>query len=387
MSRYGRIVGMLVLGTALGCGVDAEGCTAILVGKKASATGRVIVAHNEDSNNPQYFIRHAFLPRREGASAALWSEVKAHAGQQPIAHLFFNEFGVIVFSNNGGVMNEWDGQTFSLPDEGEYSTLTEGGIGYRLRCEMIERARTAREGVEILTGLVSKFGYTERSRLFTIADRDEIWVVQVLWGRRFLARRCPDDEVVAFPNCLVMHKLLPGDIASRNIVEKGAGFNLSAFYQGPRTWKSPYNLHRWQDAYRIAAGVTVEAGDTYPFSVKPSRKVAVEDIKRALATHYEGMPWEVKAKHPKNNERDVQPLCRESTIESLVCVMGEMPTASEVHIAIGRPCENKYVMYHPLAGELPTGAVTGETALRRLRNHALPPDMTDAAPPSDSSSR
>ena len=374
MSRYGRIVGMLMLGTALGCVADAEGCTAILVGKKASATGRVIVAHNEDSNNPQYFIRHAFLPRREGASAAFWSEVKAHAGQQPIAHLFFNEFGVIVFSNNGGVMNEWDGQTFSLPDEGEYSTLTEGGIGYRLRCDMIERARTAREGVEILTGLVSKFGYTERSRLFTIADRDEIWVVQVLRGRRFLARRCPDDEVVAFPNCLVMHKLCPGDIASRNIVEKGAGFNLSEFYQGPRTWKSPYNLHRWQDAYRIAAGVTVEAGDTYPFSVKPSRKVAVEDIKRALATHYEGMPWEVKdPRHPKNSPHGVQPICRSGTLESVVCVMGETPAESVLHMTVGRPCEVPYFVCRPHAGELPPDAVTGEKAVQRLRDHDLPP--------------
>ena len=340
----------------------ADACTAILVGKKASATGRVIVAHNED-NRPGTFMRYAFLPKRDGAMAAFWSELKGISGPQNVAHLFLNECGVVVFSNNGGVMPEWNGKKFTLPDEGEYSTLTDGGRGYMLRIEMIEKARTAKEGMEILTGLVKKYGYIEPSRLFTIADKDEIWVVQVIRGRRFVARRCPDDAVAVFPNCLTVNRLQPGDVASDNI----------SFYQGPRTWKSPYNLHRWQDAYRLAIGVDVPADGDYPFSVKPPRKVSVDDIKHALATHYEGMPWEVKPnKHPDNNHTDVQPICRKGTRESMVCLMGETPKETVMHIAVGRPCETPYSVYRPLAGELPAGAATGEKALRRLRDYAKP---------------
>ena len=355
--------------------VCADACTAILVGRKASASGRVIVAHNEDTKGG--LMRYAFLPKRDGALAAFWSEVKKKEGTQPIAHLFFNECGVIVFSNNGGVMPKWAGESFALPDEGEYSQLTDGGIGYRLRCDMIEKARTAREGVEIMTGLVKRYGYTERSRLFTIADKNEIWIVQVLYGRRFVARKCPDDEVVVFPNCLTVNRIRPDDIVSDHIKAKGPDFDFISFYQGPRTWKSPYNLHRWQDAYRIAAGVMIEPGNEYPFSAKPTHKVSADDLKRALSSHYEGMPWEVKSRHPENNERDVQPICRDSTLESVVCQMGETPASSVLYLSVGRPCEKPYVAYRPLAGELPQGAVTGETALRRLRNHALPPDRTD----------
>ncbi len=348
----------------------ADACTAILVGKKASTTGRTIVAHNED-NRAGTFMRYAFLPRREGAQAAFWSELKASYGPQNVAHLFLNESGVIVFSNNGGVMPIWDGVKYKLPDEGEYSTLTDGGKGYRLRCDMIEKARTAREGVEIMTGLIKKYGYSEPSRLFTIADKDEIWVVQAIYGRRFVARRCPDDAVVAFPNCLTVHRLQPGDIASDNIVAKGKDFDFIEFYQGPRTWKSAYNLHRWQDAYRLATGVEPEVGKEYPFSVKPAHKVGPDDIKRALRTHYEGMPWEVKDRHPANNHRDVQPICRKGTLESMVCLMGDTPAETVMHIATGRPCETPYSVYRPLAGELPKGAATGEEALRRLRDYAL----------------
>ena len=130
MKRIGRI-GWGVLAVALTAGIaahEASACTAILVGKKASATGRVIVAHNED-NRAGTFMRYAFLPKREGAQAAFWSELKASYGPQTVAHLFLNESGVIVFSNNGGVMPEWDGVKYKLPDEGEYSTLTDGGKG------------------------------------------------------------------------------------------------------------------------------------------------------------------------------------------------------------------------------------------------------------------
>ena len=352
---------------------DASACTAILVGRKASATGRVIVSHNEDHHDG-CFMRYAYLPRRPGAAAAFWSEVKAKEGKQPIAHAFFNEHGVVVFSNNGGVVPEWAGKTYELPDEGECSSLTGGGIGYRLRCDMIEVARTAREGVDVMTNLVTRFGYTEPSRLFTIADKDEIWVVEVLKGRRFVARRCPDDEVVAFPNCLTVNRLRKGDIASANIVARGPDFDFIDFYQGPRNWKSHYNLHRWQGAYKIAAGVDVEPGAEYPFSVKPSHKVSADDIKRALSSHYEGTPWEIRPRHPENNHYDFQPICRATTLESMVIEMGDVPSKSVVHLVAGRPCEKPYVKFKPHAGELPPGAATGEKALRRLSRHALPPE-------------
>lgn len=351
---------------------DASACTAILVGKKASATGRVIVAHNED-HYAGCFMRYAYLPRRPGAAAAFWSEVKSPKNPQPIAHAFFNEHGVIVFSNNGGVVPEWAGKKSDLPEEGESSSLTGEGIGYRLRCDVIDVARTAREGVDIMTNLVTRFGYTKPSRLFTIADRDEIWVIQVLKGRRFVARRCPDDEVVAFPNCLTINKLRKGDIASPNIIAKGPDFDFIDFYQGPRDWRAPYNLHRWMDAYRIAAGVDVKPGAEYPFSVKPAHKVSVADIKRALSSHYEGMPWEVHDKHPVNTPFNCQPICRNTTLESLVVEMGSSPAASVVHVAVGRPCQVPYISFRPHAGELPPGAATGEKAVRRLRDHDLLP--------------
>ena len=350
---------------------SAWSCTTIVVGRGASATGRVLVGHNEDYSD--CFMRHGMLPRRGGIPAVFWSEVKRTKGGDTVSHCFYNEHGVIVWSNNGGVMREWDGVAFALPQEGGYSSLTDGGIGYDLRVRMIERAKTAAEGVKILTELVEKFGYTQLSRNFLVADADEAWIVEVLQGRRYVARRVPDDEVAVYPNCLVFNRLRPGDLASKNIVEKGPSFDVIAAYQGPRTWKSPYNLHRWQQLYRIAAGAQVEAGEAYPFSVKPAHPVSADDVKRGLSSHYEGTAVEARPRHPKKTPKTIEPLCRASTQESLVCELAKDPAGTVVHMAVGRPCENPYAKYLPFAGVLPGDTAFGAKAVERLENHAQPP--------------
>ncbi len=348
----------------------AEACTAIVVGRKASATGRVIVGHNEDNSGT--FVRYAMVPKRGERPAMFWSDVKKPAGGDGVSHFFFNEHGVIVLSNNGGVMSRWGEEKYSLPEEGEASALVRGGLGYDLRVLMIERAKTAAEGVRIMAELVEERGYCQMSRNFVIADKDEAWIFEAIKGRRFIARRVPDDEVVAYPNCLVFNKVREGDVVSRAFREKGADFDVIASYQGPRTWKSPYNVRRWHELYRIAAGVDVAEGDEYPFSVKPAHQVSAAHIKRGLGSHYEGTPFECKERHPARGLNVVEPICRASTLESLVCEFGATPAETVLEMTLGRPCEVPYGVYRPFAGVLPQGAAVGEEALKRFEDRRAP---------------
>lgn len=348
---------------------SAWACSAVLVGKKASATGHVLVGHNEDGSG---MIRHALLPRRNGAPEIFWSEVKHAQGRDAVSHLFYNEYGVIVGSNNGGVMKSWDGVAYDLPDEGAYSSLSDGGIGYDLRIRMISCAHTAREGVEKMAELIERYGYTQMSRNFFIADRDEAWVFMALKGRRYVARRVPDDVVVAYPNCLIFNRLQPGDLASKSIREKGTDFDVIAGYQGPRTWKSPYNLHRWRNLYRIVAGVELEAGSEYPFGVRPAHPVSVQDIKNGLCSHYEGRPDEVKDRHPAKNPKTIEPICRLSTLEAFVGEMGCTPGETRLHMTVGRPCEVPYGVYQPFAGVFPADTVFGDRAIERMDRNQDP---------------
>ena len=377
-----RLIAAAVLAT-LAVPHGGLACDGFIVGRKASATGRVIVSHNED-NTPKHYIRHAMIPagaplfdepgrakipQPARTYACFWSELKADDGKPNPGDVFYNENGVMVYSNNGGVYEEWDGATYALPDEGFFSSCTDGGLGINLRFAVAQRARTATEGVAIMTNLVMTYGYEPLSRIFTIADKDEAWLVQVVHGRRYVARRCPDDEVTAYPNCLTIGRIRPGDICSPGIEAKRDTFDFAAAYQGHRTWRSPFNLHRGLDLYRIVAGIHVKPGDAYPFSLKPAHPVSVDDIKQGLASHYEGMPYECRPKHPDKSPKTLEPICRKSTLESLVCAFGATPADDTILLTDGRPCEVPYRLFRPFGGVLPGPLACGAEALRWMDRH------------------
>ena len=200
---------LFAVGVAL-ASTSVLACTAVIVGKKASATGRVLVGHNEDGGGS--VVRHAYVPAADGNLAFYWSEIKHLKGNVIPGDMLLNEKGVLILSNNGGFMKTWCGRPGQLPDEGEASALVDGGVGFELRRDVALKAHTAREGVDIATNLLSRFGYNFDSRLFTIADADEAWILEAIRGKRYVARRVPDDAVVVHPNCLSVREIRPGDI-------------------------------------------------------------------------------------------------------------------------------------------------------------------------------
>ena len=353
---------------------DSSACSAIIVGKGASSTKRVIVSHNDDGN-PLLRVRHALVPAREGKLGFFWTEFKDPKGGVTPGDTMLNERGVLVMSNNGGFMQTWMGRPGTLPEEGEYSSLTEGGVGFEFRRTIAEQARSAREGVAIATNLLTRFGYNHPSRLFAIADKDEAWVVEVIKGRRYVARRCPDDAVVAYPNCLTVTRIEPGDIVSGNIEARREAFDFTAAYQGPRSWRSPYNLYRMRYLYKGVCGIDPGEPEAYPFSLRPETPVTAAKIMSTLSTHYEGTPDAVEphpAKADEVNERVRAPICRVGTLESIVCLFSDNVTNNEMKVATGRPCETPYASYRPFGGVLPTDVSRGEEAVRRLENRAAP---------------
>ena len=134
--------------------VDASACMTFVAGKKVSATGRVIVGHNED-DWPPFTVHHGMIPARswpEGTRlpassgccstipqaprtlACYWGEVKFPEGDLN-ADTFLNEKGVLVVSDSGGNSTE------RMDDP---TLLTEGGIKFNLRRAVGERATSAR---------------------------------------------------------------------------------------------------------------------------------------------------------------------------------------------------------------------------------------------------
>lgn len=386
-SRY-FIVSLLSFAALLNC---LQACTAIVVGKKASTTGSVIVGHNTDLGG-RFVMRYSLVPARDHKEGALmvqepdtaklpelghsyafyWAEVKSYTEKYSPGDHLLNEHGVTLISNNGGVVKEWLGVKYSLKDEGKASELLDGGLKHNFRRAIIERAKTASEAINIATNLIETWGYAMPSRIFTIADKDEAWVLQVLKGRRYIARRCPDDGVVVYPNCLTIGRIEKGDIVAPHFVGKPADFHFIREYQGPRTWRSDYNCNRWRSAYEIAAGVKFGEVEEYPFSTRPKRKVSWEDVKNALSCHREKKSKLDDIIHPMDGQSNVVSVCRRNTKQSMVCRLAPRPEDIVVNVAPGRPCSTEFQHCRPFAGKLPKGAATGEEAYQRLLDHIKP---------------
>ena len=362
-----------------------DACTAFVVGKKASATGLVIVGHNNDGFGP---MKYALLPATDcapairevgrvtglggGKSPAIyWQAVysdKAKVGKAT-GDVLLNEYGVIMFSNSGGFMREWDGRTCEGQSDEATAGTVDGGLGLALRFEVVRKAHSAAEGVKIATALIDKYGYGPDARTFTIADRDEAWILCAVRGRRYVARRCPDDAVMAYPNILPVGRILPGDIVSPGIRERRETFDFAAAYQGLRTKHDATQKYRVLEFYRIAAGVDVDEGEL-PWSVKPAHLVTAEDLKRGFSSHAVGHGQ--ASVHPEEIPGVAWPICRLRTLESVVCQFAENPADTLISLAPGRPCETKYDTFRPFKDRLPTYFETGKAAEKLLEGRTLP---------------
>ncbi|MBQ5978343.1 MAG: C69 family dipeptidase [Oscillospiraceae bacterium] len=194
-----------------------------------------------------------------------------------------------------------------------------GGIGEEdIVVLVLPYIRSAREGVERLASLLERYG-TYESNGIAFNDENEIWWMETIGGHHWIARRVPDEVVVINPNQFGMDGFDLDDafgaqkdhMCSKDLREfirdnrldlnqKGA-FNprdvfgshtdMDHIYNTPRAWfmgrfLCPFS-HRWD-------GPDAEFGpesDNIPWALVPDRKIAVEDVKYLLSSHYQGTPY------------------------------------------------------------------------------------------------
>ena len=346
-------------------------CFTVIVGKSASATGNVLVAHNEDD---YLFVslRHGYVPRTKWAEGVMlpaeqdctpipqinetygyyWTQVRTPNGGLATGDAFFNENGVCVVS---------DSSCGSHQDADEETHLP--GICYELRRAIAERASSARHGLQIAIELVEEYGYNSPGRIYTIADANEAFMIQIVRGHRYIAARVPDDAVVIMPNHYTFHTLTdvpemfyPDDIAAHAYemgwLKEGEEFDFAKAYQDPKTYQIPVNTLRQDFATPMLTG-TNPGG--YPFCVKATRKISVKDLTKVLSTHYEGSEQDVRSGNGQSPHfTDVRRICVGSTVEATVYELNEEPARSTLWTAFGRPCELPFIPLHPLAGIAPS---------------------------------
>ena len=366
-------------------------CMTILAGRRASATGEVLVGHNEDA--PGRFIMQTHLVgkkrRKSGTTitfepdlakpelsetrtSLFWSEAWAYSDEPSVSafcDLYVNGHGVVICSNNCADSRE------------DAPSLTDGGIGYGLRRLVAERAHTAREALNIACSLVEKYGYASSGRSYSFADKDEIFVMQIVHGRHYAVARVPDDEVAVIPNHYTIHepdkkargyKELVNYAESRGWFrpEEGA-FDFAKVYQSDETWGLDKNTYRHVKAFEILLDMDLsELHNTswqgLPFSIKPAKKVSISTMKAILRSH-------------DKDSHFSKPLtiCNTETLESTIIQVRHNPDRIILRRALGMPSYSPYVVWYNGITECPEGYedVDGEKSLEQ--HFCLKPDAMD----------
>ncbi|MGI6620796.1 MAG: dipeptidase [Bacillota bacterium] len=358
-------------------GFVPEDCSAVIVGKEASATGEVLFGHNEDDSGNNVMVQHlvprathqpgklvelepecAKIPQVGQTWAYLWSETRAD-WKASFSDTFINERGVAIASDN------------CSPSREDMPEITNGGIGYGLGHIIAQRARTAREGVEIAAELIEKYGYTASGRAYLIVDKGEGWVLQVVQGKHYVAKRVPDDHVLFIPNWYTIYRVDLSDkanyIASEDIIiyaiSRGwytperpgdySDFSFALAYQDPEK-NQDGNMVRHKNALRLI--LKREPADIRAFSVKPQEKLGVDDVKAILRTHYEGTDDDLSNGYVVNPHRTgKRTICTSTTLESFVVQFREQAELTCIWRALLNPCTSPYVPWYLGITKVPAG--------------------------------
>ncbi|MBR6828919.1 MAG: C69 family dipeptidase [Prevotella sp.] len=333
-----KILFLIAILVALCCSHPVAACTNFIVGKKASADGSVICSYNADSYGAFMYLYHYPAAKHQpGDMRKVYEwDTNKYLGEIPEAPETYNVIGNI---------NEWQVTIGETTFGGREEMVdTTGIIDYgSLIYIALQRSKTAREAISIMTSLVEQYGYCSEGETFTICDPNEAWIMEMMgaWvpdslkatlkpsvkkqlGRTvWVARRIPDDMICGHANQSRITTFMPlkkekkGQetvMWSNNVVsyarlmgwydgKKDQDFSYNAAYAKPdfsgrricdaRVWQFFNRYADGMDRYIPWADGRDANAEVMPLWVKPNRLLTVQDVQAAMRDHFEGTPFDV----------------------------------------------------------------------------------------------
>ena len=317
MKIKSRILGFTLAALAMSA-TQGEACTNFIVGKKASVDGSVICSYNADDYGMFIGLAHyAAGTHKKGEMRDIvdWDTHK-YIGKIPEAPVTYNVIGNInEFQVTIGETTYGGREEMVNPDGGiDYGSLIYLGL---------QRSRTAREAIKVMTTLAQTYGYCSEGETFTICDPNEAWIMEMQGkgkgekGVVWVAQRIPDDAICGHANQSRIGKFNMKDknnvMYAKDVVAfarkkgwfsgKDADFNWKMTYAKPdfsgrricdaRVWSFFNRYAKGMDKYLPWALGKDATAEDMPLWVKPARKLSVQDVQVAMRDHYEGTPMAI----------------------------------------------------------------------------------------------
>ena len=313
-------------------GMSRMSCTSIMVGKKASVDGSVITSHTCDS---WYRTWMQIVPSRDykkdtvtaiydgrmHTQSALDSTKMYKKGEIPqVSHTY--RFLDTAYP----CLNEKQLGIGETTVSGRDTLRNKKGLFKieELQRIALERCSTAREAIRLMGDLVKQYGYGDSGECLTIADKNEVWIFEIFGegpkkiGGVWAAVRIPDDEIAVSANISINDK--DNYMASDNVFDVAKKLKLWDGKEEFCFWKAysgtnyskevkNYSVREFFIMNTLAPSKHLcDTVENLPLSVKPDKKVSVEDVMRLLGSYYEGTDKNLSFRHhipnPKRKGKD-----------------------------------------------------------------------------------
>jgi dipeptidase len=318
-----------------GAGMRAEACTNVLVSAGASTDGSVMISYLADAGgfmDPLHYYPGGTYKPGDSLAIISW-HTNALLGYIPQVARTYR----VVGNMNEHQVSIGETTFTGRPELNDANGFIDYGA---MMYVTLQRARTAREAIRIMTGLANDFGYKSTGESFSVADKNEAWILEFIGkgsygkGGVWVAARVPDGYIAAHANQARIRQVDWNDTENWMWSEDVVDFARErGWFDGPReefSFVDAYNPldpaslllceGRVWSVYRRAAPSKnfsadywrcVEGAEPYPLFVKPDKKVSIQDMIAFVRDHFHDSPFytgEGIASGPFNNPYRWRPI-------------------------------------------------------------------------------
>jgi len=312
-----RIRPLVLLASLLATGAALEACTNLLVTKGASKDGSTMITYAADSHTlygELYFKRGGRHLASEMRDIVEWDTGK-FLGRIPEAPVTYtrvgnmNEFQLVIAETTFGGQKDLHVPSGIV----DYGSLIYIGL---------ERAKTAREAIEVMTTLAETYGYASEGESFSIADPNEVWILEMIGkgkgqkGALWVAYKLPDGTISAHANqarirqfpqndpktALFSKEVIPFAKAHGYFKGEDRDFSFADAYAPlsfgalraceARVW-SLFRRAAPSQNFSIDYVKAVKGAKPLPLFVKPDQKLDVRDAMELMRDHFEGTEFDM----------------------------------------------------------------------------------------------
>ena len=300
--------------------IQSYGCTNFLISRGATKDGSTMITYSADSHTlygELYFWPSADYPEGAFLDVYEWDTGK-YLGKIPqVKHTYqvtgnMNENQVSIGETTYGGRKELASQKDAIVDYGSLIYIA------------LQRSRTAREAITIMTDLVKNYGYASSGESFSLSDTNEVWIMEMIGkgegqkGAVWVAMRIPDGyisghanqaRITRFPlndtkNCLYSTDVISFAREKGWFEGKNNDFSFSDTYAPvdfsgarfceARVWSGFNKVNKQMGQYeKYAMGIVTYGENKYatnrmPLWIKPDSLLSVKDVMNMMRDHYEG---------------------------------------------------------------------------------------------------